>query len=558
MSKKIGRLVNCLSLGVGEDLASHFIRLSNRQYDSTPEGLVNFCQKHLPQPDVITCPTHPETYRLLIELTGLNSDELYGATLHRLAEMISPAGKHLNTQLLPSKKKVALVEPAVVSNHIWPETTAQFCPHCLKAGTYHRLRWRLQAVSACLEHQCLLVQNCPGCQAQVSIQDIVNRYCDRCASDLSNSPTLSLAEDGFGLLSQQIIQAWFENVAVPVKVDTLPKHPPATLYQVAFGLQRAIRAIRQQWDYLHHPFNPETMGSVFPCQTKSQLTPLKFYLLYATALKGLLDWPHGFYEFLTAYQLRDQRVPTDKVREDLGYLYSIRSQPDWQQPAFEFLRQALGTYLQEHHQYNFALKQLYRLGPHRKSPLSFDYIGEVAAARKLQLPPLIVKRLVQLGHLGSYQPPQSHPNLRRFNLVKYQDVLKLQKNWRREIPLAEVAGILGISEETTLDLAMEELIRAERSFRADADHPVKIKTQSLAEFISRLQKGSVHIQYGQQIETINLIEATRRVSYEGGTMVFLLKRILAGELRAFWPPDLNDLAHLSVSTEDLKKLTGKG
>jgi hypothetical protein len=554
LSKGVAPLLNLLALEVGESLPSFFIRLSNRKYDPSPEWLLNLCQKHLSRKDIITCPTQAKTYGFLTELTQVNSVDLYKATPHCFADIISPAANKPNSIMLPSGRKVALLEPSILSQHTWSENAAQFCPHCLKEGPYHRLSWMLQAVSVCLEHHCLLVQCCTGCNTKLRIQDVVNRYCDWCAFDLSKSPTLTIAEDECGLLSQRVIQSWFGITVAAVSDDSLPKHPASTLYKVTFGLYRAIRAIRNRWDYLYDPFDTGTTASIFPCRAKSQLTSLKSYLLHATALKGLFDWPNGFCEFLNAYRLRDRRVPTDIATEDLGYIYSIRTHRYWQHPEFRFLRQALGKYLQENYQYSFALKQLYRLNPHGKSPVPLEYISEAEAAKILQLPPLIVKRLVQLEYLTGYQPPKNDSTLRRFNLVRHQDLLELQKNWQDVIPLADVARLLGVSEETTLDLAMVGLINGVQNSCTDDYHQVKISIQSLAEFIERLQQGVVHL-HMQRLETISLAEVMQRESGDSVNMIFLIEGILAGELRAFWPSEISDLAHLVVSREDLKRLT---
>ncbi len=553
MNQAIPPLIDNFSREVGESLPSLFIRLANNRYDPTPKWVINFSQKHLSQEDVVTCPVHAETYRVLAELTGLNSNELYRATPHRFSEILSPVASEPDTIVLPSGGNVTLLQPSIFSKSIWPEKAAQFCPRCLKEGRYHRLGWMLRPISACLEHKCILVQNCPGCNKKLSIQDVVNRYCDWCAFDLTNSPALSIEEDNFGLRSQRIIQSWF-GIVGDEPDDRLPAHPPSVLYQVLAGLQRAIRSVRHRWDYMHDPFNTGTAISMFPCANKSQLTTLKSYLLYATAMKGLLNWPDGLYDFLTAYRLRDQREPADVASKDLGPIHTLRTDPDWQRPALQFLQQALGIYLQENHQYSVALKHLKRLSPYRKVPLPLEYVSEAIAARILHLPQLVVKRLVQLDYLADYQKANNR-DLRRFNLVRHQDVLNLQEKWRGMIPMVDVSQILGVSEETALDLAMHGLIKAVQNFHTNNSLEVKIRNQSLTDFINRLRRGSVYFDYGQQVETINLIEATQYVSVDGDKLVALIECILAGTVRAYWPSDVNDLAHLKMSTEDLAKLT---
>ncbi len=174
-------------------------------------------------------------------------------------------------------------------------------------------------MSVCLAHRCLLVKGCPICGDKFKIGGVVEGRCGQCDFDLRMSPTISVADDDLGLFSQQNIQSWLR-ISTVNRVDQgkLPNQPDFTLYQIAYGLHRAIRTIERWWDYLHDPFDIETATSVFPCDKKSQMMPFKAYILYVTAVKALLRWMHGIFEFLNAFKLRDQAEPTKTVVNDLG------------------------------------------------------------------------------------------------------------------------------------------------------------------------------------------------------------------------------------------------
>lgn len=160
--------------------------------------------------------------------------------------------------------------------------------------------------SSCLAHRGLLVKDSSICGEKLKIDDVVEGHCGQCASDLRTSPAISVAGDDLGLFSQHIIQAWLR-ISTANRVDQrkLPNQPDFNLYQIVDGLHRAIRTIQQRWDYLYDPFDVETARSVFLCEKKSELTPFKSYVLYATAFKSLLRGPHGFFEFLNAFKLRN-------------------------------------------------------------------------------------------------------------------------------------------------------------------------------------------------------------------------------------------------------------
>jgi hypothetical protein len=115
------------------------------------------------------------------------------------------------------------------------------------------------------------------------------------------------------------------------------------------GLRRAIVCIQHAWNYLYQP--PNGMGlSLFPCLSKGDLTPAKVYILFATAFKALVHWPHGFYEFIEAYQKRDGRLTTTLfIHDDLGYLYTTCLEQLWRHPAFHFVQHAFDLYLLDHY-----------------------------------------------------------------------------------------------------------------------------------------------------------------------------------------------------------------
>jgi hypothetical protein len=170
-----------------------------------------------------------------------------------------------------------------------------------------------------------------------------------------------VADDAFGLFSQDLIQVCLRlSTSTKVGSGGLPDQPGFILYQVMYGLHRAIRTIQRRWDYLHDPYDVDTAVSLFPCKKKTNMTPFKSYVLYATAVKGLVNWPYGFYDFLNAFRLRDQAEPTGTVANDLGCIYTSWLRTSWKQPELSFLRVAFDKYLQENFAFALALQQKYR------------------------------------------------------------------------------------------------------------------------------------------------------------------------------------------------------
>ena len=100
----------------------------------------------------------------------------------------------------------------------------RFCPHCLGAsgGTW-LLQWRLMWSFACLQHQCLLAEQCPRCGRRQRAPQPVNaapprpvhcahpsptttgRNRPRCDADLADTPVITLEADHPTLLTQQVL-----------------------------------------------------------------------------------------------------------------------------------------------------------------------------------------------------------------------------------------------------------------------------------------------------------------------------------------------------------------
>jgi hypothetical protein len=303
------------------------------------------CRQRLTQPDRVTQPVRPETYQVISDLVGLEPDELYAASLHRFAAIVTPPGRALQSISLPSGQTVLILDKAAYRPHLWSDGNAQFCPACLKEAVYHRVDWIPMAVNACLQHRCLLVRTCPQCQYNLEILDILETECRRCGLALTEITPTSLADDASGLLSQSVIQSWL-GLSPPTHLTgdyRLPQQPQAILYRFLDGLHRAIMRIEQPWPY-RHPVPNGTPLTFFPRSSKTRISPAQAYILYTTAFKAVVNWPHGFLDFLEAYLHRDGRQVVGTIRPDFGYLYNWLARY-WQVPAFRFIQEAFDQYL---------------------------------------------------------------------------------------------------------------------------------------------------------------------------------------------------------------------
>jgi hypothetical protein len=147
-----------------------------------------------------------------------------------------------------------------------------------------------------------------------------------------------------------MIQSWLGLYSQP-KAECgclLPNQPPPVLYRFLDGFRKSTMGVRRSWNHLHKP--PDSVPSrLFPCTSKRDITPAKSYILYTTAFKGVANWPNGFYGFLDAYKLRDERTEQGYVHSDLGYLYISWLEKAWRHSAFQFVQDAFDQYLLTHY-----------------------------------------------------------------------------------------------------------------------------------------------------------------------------------------------------------------
>lgn len=341
----------------GESLPSLLIRLTQANAYHSASMIARLCYERLPYQGSITRPTQSQTYTILADLVRIEAEELYAASVHRLAATVVPPSVSFPTREQGAELIFPVLSNSFLREHTWSETDAQFCPMCLQAAAYHRLTWMPLAVSACLTHRCLLIRGCPHCRTSLTIADILKTQCPACGFDLTTAPTADLSTDEIGLFAQTMIQAWLGVRPLPETAlsRSLPCRVPAVLYCVLNGLRKTIMDVKRSWPALHHP--PNTVAAqLFPCTSKRDLTPSKAYILYTTAFQGMIDWPRAFYDFLDTYKKRDGRLEQGSVYHDLRYIYVVWLKKAWQHSEFRFVREAFDRYFLEHYYPDVSLR----------------------------------------------------------------------------------------------------------------------------------------------------------------------------------------------------------
>src|SRR5581483_6970006 len=244
--------------------------------------------------DNLELPTKSTTYEKLTALTGLDASSLYMATLHRFALILTPPPESVSYLQLSSGHTFPGFPKGYIRKLLRFQKTVQFCPQCLKEKAYYTLRWSPIAISACLRHQCILVDRCQGCNHSISLVDLINKTCNKCKLNLTQTETISIANDKLGLLAQNVIQSWFMTNATPTFASSmLPNATGAVLYKIIEDLRSSLEKIGNRYGlYLQGSCEKEPMALSYNFEGNEVMTPYESYQLYTTAFKGLIDWPH--------------------------------------------------------------------------------------------------------------------------------------------------------------------------------------------------------------------------------------------------------------------------
>lgn len=389
----------------GESLSSFLVRLANiNNYE--PRTLSQIVREsNSSWAKKLGCPTQAYLFERIAALVCLEPIEVYRATVHHFAPVLTPPENNFETLEISHGSSVPLLARSTSISNIRPEYAGQFCPLCLEEGAYHRLIWMPIASAVCLQHNCLLVNSCPQCGNPVKVADVVEVRCHKCKASLTTAKRISIDSDDFGLFTQCTIQKWLkEGHSLSSAKYPLPQQMPRNLYYLVFGLERSLMYINPDWPLLHGANIPPYSASLPEAKARI-LTPLQSFCLFATAFKGLIDWPNGFNSFLTAFRNCQTIIKNNAkgLAGELGTLYERWLCRGWKLSSLEFVQEAFDQYLIENHTSLSSTKLLTRCRDKPDFAEKLDYLSVSEAAKLVSTSIEKLKLLIKLGQLASYR-----------------------------------------------------------------------------------------------------------------------------------------------------------
>lgn len=75
------------------------------------------------------------------------------------------------------------------------EKYTKYCVTCLNDKSYHRHHWQLKDVLVCLEHNSILIEKCESCGLDISVDDLIKGFCNKCGFNYKDAANIEIDED---------------------------------------------------------------------------------------------------------------------------------------------------------------------------------------------------------------------------------------------------------------------------------------------------------------------------------------------------------------------------
>ncbi len=458
-------------------------------------------------------------------LTGHSVTHIYQHTLHRFANILMLPSQSFQEHRDRFGTALTFL-PTRVSKDFYSRSFS-WCPRCLAEARYVRLHWHFPVVACCKIHHCWLLERCPQCQRVVVERDVIYGECEQCNFRLEDAPAPALDLTDTLLKLQSTAIHWFYGEPETLCLG-LPDAPANTLMYVLLGLRYAAQRAGNGWLFHHIPSQIPIPD--LDIREARNLTAFERGCLYATAFRGLQNWPDGFFAYLDAYRVRPGKKEDRGLRRELGVLHISWFGRLWKYPAFDFIQDAYNDYLVTRLP-AYMVVDSSRVVSYPALLQRVEYLNIYRSARYVGLSTGTIQRLIREGHLNIYRFERSEGRW-----LSRQELDQLQQRWGGHITTPEAAHLLGVSIEVTRELLKECLIQPVPASEGLKLQLLYLSRDSLAALIQKLRVYTT-IQPDTHQNGVSLLEVCRRNTSLALGFSQLLKRICAGLLPAYHPSE---------------------
>lgn len=526
MGLKIKPFLRPLEILPNEFLLSYLIRLSvENSYDSleTFKSVIHEYSVVYGVKDTLYNPIRPETYKVLSTLCGIPDHELFQHTIHKYADIFIPCTDEQEDITFCDGSTRHLADHETHRRNCRPLLNAAFCPECLKESAYYRLDWHILSTTACMKHNILLVDTCQQCGSSLSVADIVGCRCPKCQYDLQASEIIHIDQDISSILAQKVLSSWM-GIGEPMNI--VPWVSPVTLYRVFTGLKYCIQT-KANWNHLH-PYPDYSATKPSKMELAKWVVPNKYlHRLNVTAVKALLDFPNGMFEFWSAY--REVSKSVSNIALGLGYLYWGWIDKRWLAPEYDFIQNAYNEFLVTNQEILYppiAKSQRLLKKPELKS--RFKYVTMATAAELLDTYKWTIEKLVQTGNIRGQATEKGKDKF----VVLREDVEAILLKLASSVDLLTTTQLLGTTKTVALSLVRCGLLESVKTRTPDDSSHWAITVDSITTLQERIIK-NVRIQKNDDNTKNSISDIARQLAGWGVEIAEILQQVLDGKIDGF-------------------------
>lgn len=357
-----------------------------------------------------------------------------------------------------------------VRNYHIERRGVRVCPRYLEENGHCRAMWDIRLVTVCPEHDCALLDSCPGCRQPITWARRSVAACD-CGCD------------------------WRAVASAPA--DPQVAELAAVIHGAAgFPVRRKIN--RDQWSWLRRAQLIDVLDAIyiFGAYGMSGGQPVAkllsghrsaadMQILLKEAAGVLCDWPLGFHRFLDKIRASRSTDAKTGIVSEFGEFYSALHRR-FAKRRLGFLQSAFQDYLAKNWDGGYAKPQARWAKPSG----NMTFVGRPDVARILGISPQTVDVLLREGELEGETRPMGAS--RSFAVVTRRSLNEYQKRRRHIIESEQAAQLLGISRGTYREMVNAGVVKANRQRMAHRPRKAfEVDRRLIDGLLSRLERQAV-------------------------------------------------------------------
>lgn len=547
-------LLNRPPIYSGESLSSYLHRIAKANLLEV-RHIDTLVKKLISDDDNYTHPSKGKTYSILSDLTGLEPYKLYWASTHSLAPILVDEVQLNEKIVLDSGFSFAKMPDKFDTLHLRPTSNSQYCPDCLKEGSYERKVWRSRIVSVCPEHKRVLIDKCPICANRLRDTAIAEATCTQCGFNLIKAPAYDLSEDIHGLKTQAALYHWLN--AGPHTSLSIPNFSGQHLYQLVTTLMLEIRIVKHRMEGLH--LTPE-LSRPIRWGKKHWASPTHTYIAWVTAFDALLDWPNGLYRTIeNIFRADSGEFSTDFSIRLGNYLGNLLEK--WPKSKSEGINWAIERYLFQKSTWYFTQRRGSLLDSDieitEKHPMfnNFQWLLDEHAAQYLNLNLAMLDLLVEqeILRVNSSFKYLEHKFLSCISVLFLRDI------WAEVVSIRHTSLILGLKHETIFKLNHAGMLEPCRGTYFTGQTVAGVTKESIDKLLDRFVDLSMASKVTSKV-CMSLNDAVEMLLFWGYEEIHLLILALEGKLPCRFTHNmlLGDIEFLQSSLFELAQSNARG